>query len=114
MTRIYVPATIASLGRWHHAGTVPVGALEDGYAAPDDSEEAEYDALMAAAAASADLLDGPGRRVVVVVEVAREDAPASWSEVAAVHADVEERPAGADPEEDLGWFATQEIADLLG
>jgi hypothetical protein len=30
-----------------------------------------------------------------------------------VHADVADRPADADPDEDLGWFATQEIPDLL-
>ena len=34
-------------------------------------------------------------------------------DVVAVHADVADRPAGADPDEDLGWWATQEIPDLL-
>ena len=36
-----------------------------------------------------------------------------FREVVAVHADPEERPAGADPDEDLAWFAVQEIEDLL-
>ena len=55
------------------------------------------------------------RRVVVVV-----DAPAALGDqvvplklVAAVHADLADRPADADPDEDLGWFATQEIPDLI-
>ena len=84
--------------------------------AEDDSEEAEYAALMTAADASAALLAGPGRRVVVVAELDREPEP-GWTvpleRVVAVHADTEDRPADADPDEDLGWFATQEIPDLL-
>ena len=43
----------------------------------------------------------------------RSSAPADWSDVVAVHADPAERPADADPNEDLGWFATQEVPDLL-
>lgn len=114
MTRVYIPATVESLARWHHAGRVPVGALEDGYAAPDETEEGEYVALMSAADASAELLAGPGRRVVVVVDAPAGDAAVAWGDVVAVHADADERPAGADPDEDLGWFATQEVPDLLG
>ena len=111
--RIYVPATIELLARWHAADAVP--STEDGFVAPDDSEEGEYAALMAAAEASAGLLAGPGRRVVVVVETdpGAGDGPVPLSDAVAVHADLEDRPAGADPEEDLGWFATQEIPDLL-
>ena len=113
VTRIYVPATLELLADWYAAGELPGTA--DGYAAPDDSEEAEYAALMSAADDSAALLAGPGRRVVIVV-----DAPAALGDqvvplklVAAVHADLADRPAGADPDEDLGWFATQEIPDLI-
>ncbi|MEI7057592.1 hypothetical protein WBG06_17345 [Nocardioides sp. CCNWLW239] len=117
MTRIYVPATLALLADWYAAGELPGTA--DGYAAPDDSEEAEYAALMSAADDSAALLAGPGRRVVVVVDAP--DALAHHLEsqvvplklVAAVHADLADRPADADPDEDLGWFATQEIPDLI-
>lgn len=114
MTRIYVPATLELLADWYAKGELPGTA--DGYAAPDDSEEAEYAALMSAADDSAALLAGPGRRVVVVV-----DAPAALGDqvvplklVAAVHADLADRRADADPDEDLGWFATQEIPQLIG
>ena len=116
--RLYVPATLDLLARWHAAGEVPVadpgtlGAFE----APDDSEEGEYAALMSAADVSAELVAGPGRRVVLVVETGSsgtsEPVPArDWQ---AVHADPADRPMGADPDEDLGWFATQEIPDLIG
>lgn len=114
MTRVYVPATIASLGRWHAAGVVPEAAIEDAFEAPDDTEEGEYAALMSAADASAALLSGGrGRRVVVVVE-SGSFVPVPWSEVVAVHADVADRPGDADADEDLAWFATQEVPDLLG
>ena len=37
------------------------------------------------------------------------------ADVVAVHADPDDVPDdGADPDDDLGWYATQEIADLLG
>jgi hypothetical protein len=114
VTRVYVPATIESLARWHQDGRVPGGALADGYAAPDETEEGEYAALMSAADASAGLLSGSGRRVVVVVDAPAGDAAVAWNDVVAVHADLADRPAGADPDEDLGWFATQEVPDLLG
>lgn len=113
--RLYVPATLALLAAWHAAGAVPaedpgvLGAFE----APDDTEEAEYAALMSAADASAELLAGPGRRVVLVLEGGSPNAPAPARTWQAVHADVADRPVGADPDEDLGWFATQEIPDLL-
>jgi hypothetical protein len=113
--RLYVPATIDLLGRWHETGEVPaadpgvLGAFE----APDDTEEGEYAALMSAADASAELLAGPGRRVVLVVETRSPDAPSRARDWQAVHADLADRPEGADPDEDLGWFATQEIPDLL-
>ncbi|SFB77036.1 hypothetical protein SAMN04487968_101428 [Nocardioides terrae] len=113
--RLYVPATIDLLARWHTAGEVPasdpgvLGAFEP----PDDTEDGEYTALMSAADVSADLLAGPGRRVVLVVEAASPSQPVPARSWAAVHADLAERPAGADPDEDLGWFATQEIPDLI-
>lgn len=112
MTRIYVPATAVSLAAWHADGLIPATALAEAFEAPDDTEEGEYAALMSAADASAQLLEGPGRRFVVVVESAY--APADWADVVAVHADVADRDPDADSEEDLGWFATQEVPDLLG
>jgi hypothetical protein len=33
--------------------------------------------------------------------------------VVAVHADPADRPADADPDDDLAWYATQEVPDLL-
>jgi hypothetical protein len=117
--RLYVPATLELLARWHEAGEVPAddpGTLA-AFEAPDATEEGEYAALMSAADASAALLDGPGRRVVLVVETGGPgagDRPVRARDWQAVHADLADRPAGADPDEDLGWFATQEIPDLVG
>lgn len=112
--RVYLPATIVLLAEQHAAGSYVVP--EDAVVAEDDSEDAEYAALMTAADASAALLAGPGRRVVVVAELPAPPAsgdPVAARQVVAVHADTEDRPAGADPDEDLGWFATQEIPHLL-
>jgi hypothetical protein len=111
VTRVYLPTTPAGLARLRDDGSLP--ASEERYVADGDTEEQEYAALMAAAADSAGLLDGPGRRVVVVAEVADPDGVVPLRDVVAVHADPEDRPAGADPDEDLGWFATQEIDQLL-
>lgn len=114
--RLYVPATLDLLGRWHAAGEIPPGdpGVDGAFEAPDETEEGEYAALMAAAEASAALLRGPGRRVVVVADTRAADRPVPARDWVSVHADPTDRPAGADPEEDLGWFATQEIPDLLG
>jgi hypothetical protein len=115
--RLYLPATLHLLARLDVTGTLPV--TEDAVIAPDDSEDAEYDALMTAAESSAvlaaELDPGERRRVVVVAEVEARDATVSMSDVVAVHADADEPPEGADPEDlgDLGWYATQEIPDLL-
>ena len=80
----------------------------------DDAEESEYDALMTAADASAALVaglpDGQRRRVVVVAETATADAPVRWRDVVAVHVDTED---DADADDDLAWWATQEIGDLV-
>lgn len=114
--RLYVPATLDLLARWHATGEVPAtdpGAL-GAFEAPDESEEGEYAALMSAADASAALLAGPGRRVVLVVEVRSPGGAVRARDWQAVHADLADRAADADPDEDLGWFATQEIPDLLG
>lgn len=112
MTRLYVPATVTSLAQWHADGLIPADALAEAFEAPDDTEEGEYAALMSAADAAAAMLSAPGRRVVVVVDSAY--APADWTDVVAVHADLADRSSDADPDEDLGWFATQEIPDLVG
>lgn len=104
--RVYVPATEALLADFHAAASVPTTG---GLVPADDSEDQEYATLLEAADASAALARG-GRRVVVVVEVRREGDSATWSQVASVH--VDEEP-GADPDDDLAWFATQEVPHLL-
>ncbi len=114
--RVYLPTTIARLAEEHAEGAFRVTDDVVVLAAEDDDEEAEYDALMTAADASAALVAGPGRRVVVVAELDREPET-GWTiplkRVVAVHADTEDRPPGADPDDDLGWFATQEIPHLI-
>jgi hypothetical protein len=112
--RVYLPTTLALLAEQHAEGAFVV--TDDVVVLAEDDEEAEYDALMTAAAASAALVAGPGRRVVVVAELDREPET-GWTlplkRVVAVHADTEDRPADADPDEDLGWFATQEIEGVV-
>ena len=114
--RVYLPTTVALLAEQHAEGAFLVtddAVLVDAGA---EDEEAEYDALMTAASASAALVAGPGRRVVVVAELDREPET-GWTipleRVVAVHADTEDRPADADPDDDLGWFATQEIGYVV-
>jgi hypothetical protein len=51
-----------------------------------------------------------GRRVVVVAEVTYEDGPVAMEQVVAVHADTDDEH---EPDDDLGWFATQEIQYLI-
>ena len=111
MTRAYLATTRDGLARLHRTGSAPDDA--ERFVAPGDDEESEYDALMTAAAASADL-GGPGRRrVVVVAEVAQPEDPVGLTDVAAVHCDPGDRAADADPDDDLAWFATQEIPFLI-
>ena len=112
MTRRYLPTTLPRLAeQWDGEGP----ELLDPVLADDDAEETEYAALMTAADASAELLaglpDGRRRRVVVVIETASADAPVTWRDVVAVHVDDRD---DADPDDDLAWWATQEIGDLLG
>jgi GTP-sensing pleiotropic transcriptional regulator CodY len=117
VTRVYLPATLPLLAGLDRVGTLRVG--DDVVLASDDSEDAEYDALMTAAETSAmlahELEAGERRRVVVVAEVTALGETVALSEVVAVHADVVDLPAGAEPDdlEDLGWYATQEIPHLL-
>lgn len=112
MTRVYVPTTLAGLGAYVRAGSVPSTA--ERFVAAEDTEEAEYDALGEAAEAAEGLLDGPGRRVVLVAEVADEDAAFGLEALEAVHADTDEVDPGEQDLPDLGWYATQEIEDLIG
>jgi Family of unknown function (DUF6912) len=106
--RLYLPTTLAGLADLHAAGSIPESV--DRFTPEDDDEQSEYLALMSAADVSAELLGGSGRRVVVVAEVRDPSAVVPLSAVVAVHADVADF---SDPDDDLAWFATQEIPDLL-
>ena len=117
MTRVYLPATPATLATHVAEGRVVgvEGVLPDG-----DGEVSEYAALMQAAQDAQALLDagpsaGAGRRVVLVADVGDgdPDAPIPLRALVAVHADTAARPAGADPDDDLGWYAVQELDALL-
>jgi len=112
MTRVYLPTTLAGLARLRDKGSLP--GSDERYVADGESEEQEYAALMAAAADSAALLDGPGRRVVVVADLPDPDGAVPLRDVVAVHADPADRPADADPDEDLAWYAVQELDGLVG
>ncbi|CUR56341.1 conserved hypothetical protein [metagenome] len=114
--RCYLPATLDDLASLVAGGAL---GLAEAFEAPDDTEEGEYAALTAAAEAAAPLVaggvEGRRRRVVVVAEVepatlAGSDATVSLGEVVAVHVDTHD---DAPLEEDLAWFATQEIPSLL-
>jgi hypothetical protein len=116
--RLYVPATIEVLQELHDDGVIGVG--DDVVVAEGDSEDEEYDALMTAAESSAlliaELEPGARRRVVVVAELSASRVPTriALADVVAVHADPDDVPDhGADPDDDLGWYATQEIHLLL-
>ncbi len=119
MTRVYVPTGLDDLRGFVAAGLVPAGA--ERVVAEGDDEESEYAALMTAADLSAGAQPAGARRVVVVAEppagspaAVEGDGELPWRTVVAVHADAEERAADADPDDDLAWFATQEVAALLG
>ncbi len=111
MSRIYLPTTIDRVRDLLANGTI--APEPEPFEADGDDEAAEYAALMGAADESAALLDGPGRRVVLVAEVSDASGPIAVGDLVAIHADVAERPADADPDEDLAWFGVQEIDALL-
>jgi hypothetical protein len=98
--RRYQPSTLPALA----SGVMPD---DDVVVAASESEEDEYAALMTAADLSAEriggLPDGQRRRVVVVFEP-------DGTEVLAVHADTVD---DADRDDDLAWYAPQEIDALL-
>lgn len=114
MPRVYLPMTLGQLRVLHESGAVPDGV--DRLLPASEDEEEEYAALEAAAEESGALLRGPGRRVVVVAEVEDADGPVPLRRVVAVHADsAPVDPADGDPTRlpTLGWWATQELHDLL-
>lgn len=116
--RVYVPSTSAGLRVLVADGVLPADEVAPAgpITAPGEDEEAEYAALMTAADASAALVAERGepgrRRVVVVAEPADPGRPPTLAEVVSVHLDVEDRDEGADPDDDLAWFAPEELAHL--
>lgn len=129
--RVYIPATSALLVRLVAEGRLDgpfrAHAVTDALRAEwadGDEDSWEYAALMAAAAASVGLRasgDVPRRYVVAadvpsVVPVPGDDptlvdvtADVPWKNVAAAHVDLVD---DASEDDDLAWFATQEIAHL--
>ena len=131
--RVYVPATssllAALLGDGRLSGPLRAHAVTDALQAgwPEGDEESwEYAALMAAAADSAGMRgsgDQPRRYVVAadvpsVVPVAGDEDPTLvdvaadvvWKNVAAAHVDTTD---DAEEDDDLAWYATQEIQHLV-
>jgi hypothetical protein len=109
--RVYLPATLTVLAALAEHGELPPAT--DRFVAADDSEDAEYDALTEAASAAARMLGARGRRVVIVADVPDVDGTVPVNLVVAVHADPEEVDPADDDLPDLGWYAVQEIEDLL-
>lgn len=137
--RVYLPlnqrelATLVAEQRL--PGPRPAYAVTEALRAawPDGDDEGwEYVAMTAAGEASWQLRDqaDPARRVVVAadvgaVEEVEGDHPTEvrvahdvvWRNVASAHIDTDDVSAGQVAEgraPDLAWFATQEIADLVG
>jgi hypothetical protein len=108
VSRVYVPTTLGELAAYVDHGYIPDSA--ERFVPPGEDEESEYAALEAAAEASEALLRGPGRRVVVVADVNDVDGPVAMELVVAVHADTDDEH---EPDDDLAWFATQEIQYLI-
>jgi hypothetical protein len=113
LTRRYQPTTLPGLARAYAAGGFTPD--DDVVEATSDSEDDEYAALMTAADLSAErlvgLADGLRRRVVVVLDAGgNKSRPDSRPDILAVHADPVD---DADPDDDLAWYATQELDSLL-
>lgn len=127
-TRLYVPATFRGLQALAaERQFVPEPGAEPVVAEGDD-EESEYAALMTAADLSTALAGEAGvpglRRVVVVVESSAAEAETGalagalpdsvpLRDVVALHLDTEDRGPDDDPDDDLAWFTTDELADLF-
>lgn len=118
MMRVYLAASVGDLEALRRGETLTAAT---GYAAterlaaehPDaDDDELAYAAMMAAAGDSRG-----GRRIVVSVDVAADEGadagvvgvPESvrFSDVVSFHV------GATDADDDLGWYATQELPDLL-
>lgn len=117
-TRLYVPTTTKGLAALVASGELPADAWAEPVVAVDDEEESEYAALMGAADASTALGVQQGlpglRRVVVVAVVEDPERPSvTLDAVVSVHLDQVDRSAEDDPDDDLAWFAPEELGHLL-
>ena len=103
--RVYQPSTLTELAAAHAAGSMRPD--QDAVVSESEAEDDEYAALMTAADLSAarlaGLADGLRRRVVVVLEEGD-------TRILAVHADPVD---DADADDDLAWYASQELDSLL-
>lgn len=105
--RLYIPATLEQLSAYRDEARIPEDAAR--VVAADESEEAEYMALMTAADASADM--GAKRRVVIVADRPIEYGEVFWSELVALHVDAH---PFTDPDDEPGWYGVQEVGAILG
>ena len=133
-TRVYVPVTRALLVELVSAGRF-AGPREAHAVTPTlraawpeaNEEELEYAALCAAAGSSLTMraLDESARRFVLAADVSLEGSGPSregeaatsvrvgdvfLGNLAAVHVDLQDL---TDPDDDLAWFAPQELVNLL-
>lgn len=135
--RIYLPLTSRGLAQLvaerRLAGPLSAHAVTPDLCAqwPEGDEEAwEYAALMQAAEDSWAMRgqDDLPRRFVVAADVAsvtplgaevvtlvQVGTDIEWPAIAAAHVDTEDRPVGGpdDADDELAWFATQEIPHLV-
>lgn len=127
-TRVYVPVSVADLvalvNEGRLAGPLRAHAVTEELRSswPEADEDTwEYAALMAAAAASRPTTAGRRRVVAADVRLVEPDpgedpttvmlpGDVTWKGVAAAHVDTGD---GAHEDDDLAWFASQEIAHLL-
>ncbi|CAN5187740.1 hypothetical protein BH09ACT10_BH09ACT10_15050 [soil metagenome] len=129
--RVYVAATVGDLERLDEDGSftpVEVYALSAALTSSDPTvseEEWEYHLTYVAADASLELDHVDPRRVVIVAETdalamsGDDPARVAWEgdlsidQVVAFLVDVAPDGEGIDYDDDLAWFATQELSDLI-
>lgn len=134
--RVYLPLTLPALAAALEEGAVSVAV---GFAVTDelraalalDDEDLEYEASRSAAAASLLRIrqeGAPLRRVVLAVDIddrliragpgddlamVHLDEAVAWSDVAAGLADEDQVTERTVEDEELGWYATQELPALV-
>ena len=119
--RVYVPASVDDLRRLHETGRLdtdpgrtalavtPWVLRELGVDDPED-EEAEFAVLQAAAD---EQVDGSPCAAVLVLEVGSADAAPEGMRVRLGHDLTRRRLAAVHLPPELGWYAAQELPDVL-